>query len=149
MTKFVLYLIVTFAGLFLGGLFTNPGTASEWYLNLNQAPWIPPGWVFGFAWTLIGITWSVWAAKMVDKRTIYFEYYYCIWILNFVWNPIFFVLNDVLFAGLTIAALLVLVADATIATHKECGWRGSIWGIPYVLWLVVANSLNWYVFFAN
>ncbi len=99
--------------------------------------------MFGFAWTLIGITWSVWAAKMVDKRTIYFEYYYCIWILNFVWNPIFFVLNDVLFAGFTIAALLVLVAGVTLATPKASGWRVSISGIPYGLWHVVTNSLNW------
>ena len=55
----LIFLVINFLGLYLGGLATGPGVQSDWYQNLVQAPWRPPGFVFGITWTLIGITWSV------------------------------------------------------------------------------------------
>ena len=34
----------------LGGTLTDTG---PWYQNLRKAPWQPPDWLFGPAWTLI------------------------------------------------------------------------------------------------
>lgn len=148
MKKFLFYLCVTFFGLFLGGLFTNPGTSSEWYTSLSLAPWTPPGWVFGFAWTLIGVTWSVWAAQMCDTDK-YVGQYCMIWALNFAWNPLFFTLHQVEIAGVVIFALLLHVTMTMFETYRDRGATAAAWVLPYVLWLVVANSLNWYVVFAN
>ena len=148
MKSFLFYSIVTFFGLFLGGLFTNPGTSSEWYTSLSLAPWTPPGWVFGFAWTLIGVTWSVWAAKMCDIER-YTAWYWVIWILNLVWNPVFFALHHAAVAGVVIFVLLLYVTMSMLETYRDRGVTAAIWALPYVLWLVVANSLNWYVVFAN
>lgn len=61
--RLILFLILNFGALALGGLFTNNGVNSEWYTNLNKAPWTPPGWVFGFAWTTIMICFSIYMAK--------------------------------------------------------------------------------------
>lgn len=44
-----LFLLLNFAGLAIGGLFTGNAVSSEWYQNLAKAPWTPPGWVFGAA----------------------------------------------------------------------------------------------------
>ena len=55
----IIFLLINFAGLFIGGLFTGEGVPSDWYQNLNKAPWTPPGWVFGFAWTTIMICFSL------------------------------------------------------------------------------------------
>ena len=147
-TRLFKYALFTFGGLFLGGLFTNPGTASEWYASLDKAPWTPPGWVFGFAWTLIGLTWSVWAAKLCDTSRQYRARYWAIWLLNFAWNPLFFAAHDTLAAGLVIFVLLALVVEALVRTHRDHK-KTSLWVVPYALWLTVASSLNWYVILAN
>ncbi|MEM6378823.1 MAG: TspO/MBR family protein, partial [Bacteroidota bacterium] len=55
LARVIIFLILNFVALGIGGFFTGPGTSSEWYNNLNQAPWTPPGWVFGAAWTTIMI----------------------------------------------------------------------------------------------
>ena len=46
---FVLFFVLNFAALALGGLFTGSGVTSDWYTKANQAPWTPPGFVFGLA----------------------------------------------------------------------------------------------------
>jgi tryptophan-rich sensory protein len=51
----LLFFILNFAALAVGGLFTGSGVSSEWYQNLDKAPWTPPGWVFGAAWPFIMI----------------------------------------------------------------------------------------------
>ena len=51
-------LILNFTALAFGGLFTSEGVPSEWYLSLLKAPWTPPGWVFGFAWSIIMISYA-------------------------------------------------------------------------------------------
>ena len=52
---FLIFLIINFAALGLGSWIMGAGAQSEWYSSLNQAPWTPPGWVFGAAWTIIMI----------------------------------------------------------------------------------------------
>ena len=39
--RILLFLIINFGGLFIGGLFTGEGVPSDWYQNLNKAPWTP------------------------------------------------------------------------------------------------------------
>ena len=51
--RFILFSIINFSALYLGLLFS--GEACRWYYNLIRAPWEPPGWVFGAAWTTIMI----------------------------------------------------------------------------------------------
>ena len=53
-----IFLIINFTALAFGGLFTSEGVPSEWYLSLLKAPWTPPGWVFGFAWSIIMICYA-------------------------------------------------------------------------------------------
>ena len=46
--KIIGFLFLNFGALALGGLFAGSGAGSNWYAELNKAPWTPPGWVFGF-----------------------------------------------------------------------------------------------------
>lgn len=149
MIRFFVYLIFTFAGLFLGGLFTNPGVMSEWYEALSKAPWTPPGWVFGLAWTIIGVTCSAWAMKVCHKSNEYLMRYWIIWIFNFAWNPIFFAAHNTTMAAVVISILLLLVVEAMVKTHREYGPEVSAWLLPYAIWLSIANSLNWYIILEN
>ena len=79
----ILFLILNFAALAIGGLFTGDGVPSEWYQELNKAPWTPPGWAFGAAWTLIMICFSFYMALLTKgiKREIVILFALQ-WILN-------------------------------------------------------------------
>ena len=85
---FFLFLIANFIALGIGGFAQSAGPTSEWYLNLNRAPWTPPGWVFGFAWTSIMICFAVYLAflaKTVSWKQFIILYLFQ-WILNVSWN---------------------------------------------------------------
>ena len=43
----IVFLIINFGALAMGGWLMNNGPQTDWYLALNKAPWTPPGWVFG------------------------------------------------------------------------------------------------------
>jgi len=150
---FLVFLLINFGGLALGGLWTNPGTSSEWYNALNQAPWTPPGWVFGFAWTTIGITFSIWGTY-VYKNMNHGDYETPILFvealfLNLVWNPLFFGLHWIRLAGVVIFMLLVCLILIANNTNKYYGWKPTLLLAPYIIWLVIANTLNWYIILKN
>ena len=60
----IAFLFINFSGLAIGSWLMNNGPLTIWYQNLNQAPWTPPGWVFGFAWTSIMICFSIYLAYL-------------------------------------------------------------------------------------
>ncbi|MDC6468346.1 tryptophan-rich sensory protein, partial [Flavobacteriaceae bacterium] len=60
----IFFLVLNFSALAIGSWLMNNGPMTNWYVNLNQAPWTPPGWVFGIAWTTIMICFSVYMAYL-------------------------------------------------------------------------------------
>ena len=149
---FFICLLVNFGGLALGAAWTDPGTASEWYSNLNQAPWTPPGWVFGAAWTLIGVTFSIWGGLVFSKRVYRAELrplYVISVILNVLWNPLFFWAKTLATAAVEISILGAVIFLITDITRNRYGWRYAIFSLPYFMWLMIAASLNWYIVIMN
>lgn len=75
----ILFLLVNFGGLGFGSWLMNNGPMTSWYQNLNKAPWTPPGWVFGAAWTTIMVCFSVYLVflftKNFSKKKTYFIYF--------------------------------------------------------------------------
>lgn len=150
MKRFKPLAILAFGGmnagaLALGGYFTGPGVTSTWYTELNQAPWIPPGPVFGIAWTLVMVGLTLFMAKRrepaVQRKLL--PWYAIQWLLNVAWNPLFFAFKRPDWAlfdmVLLFACVLMLWRHAKIQA-----W----WLIPYIAWLMVATSLNvWVVLF--
>ena len=41
--RLILFLIINFGALAVGGFFTGKGASSDWYSSLAKAPWAPPG----------------------------------------------------------------------------------------------------------
>jgi tryptophan-rich sensory protein len=149
--KIIGFLFLNFGALALGGLFAGSGAGSNWYAELNKAPWTPPGWVFGFAWTTIMLCFSVYMATLYAKtksvKTVIILYAIQ-WMLNVAWNPIFFHLHN------PIIGLIVIVALTGLVTYFLFRYRSSQKGfslllLPYVIWLFIATSLNAYVVFMN
>ena len=150
---FLIFALINFGGLYIGSIFTTPGVSSDWYNNLNQAPWTPPGWVFGFAWTLIGITYSMWGAWIYKNynRGDYQTPLYFVgsWFLNVIWNYIFFKLHLTLLAGVVIADLLLILLLISKSTREFYGNKPVGFLVPYIVWLCIATSLNWYIVVMN
>ena len=149
---FGICLLINFGGLALGSAWTDPGTSSEWYTTLNQAPWTPPGWVFGAAWFTISVTFSIWGGLIFGKRVYQEELkllYAASVILNVAWNPTFFYLHATITAGVFIALLGVILFFITDITRNGYGWKYAIFSVPYFLWLMIATSLNWYIVIMN
>ena len=68
----ILFLFINFGGLALGSWLMNNGPMTEWYISLNKAPWTPPGWFFGVAWTIIMICFSIYLVYLFkDHSTKY------------------------------------------------------------------------------
>jgi tryptophan-rich sensory protein len=149
--RLILFLFLNFLALALGGLFTADGVSSVWYQTLNKAPWTPPGWVFGAAWTFLMICYAiylaiVWKEKSMQKKN--FALYAMQWILNVSWNPIFFYYHqDIL--GLINLILLSAVLFGTAIINVKSFRAATVLILPYIIWLCIATSLNAYITFNN
>jgi tryptophan-rich sensory protein len=145
---FLLILTFNFICLSLGSIFTTTGVSSEWYLSIFKAPWTPPGWVFATSWSLIAISFAFLGSFFYKKDKFLFTFYIISWILNIIWNPIFFYYHFITIAGIDI--LLLLVNIILLARYTKLCY-GKIWlfSLPYIIWLLIASSLNWFIIFNN
>ncbi|MFY9243692.1 MAG: TspO/MBR family protein [Polaribacter sp.] len=146
----ILFLVINFGGLAIGSWLMNNGPMTDWYTNLNQAPWTPPGWVFGVAWTLIMICFSIYLGKLflIDnskKNKIIFLIQF---ILNVSWNFIFFNQHLVLIGLINITLLTsILFIYFFKLSNKVNNYKYLL--LPYMIWLCIATSLNMYILIQN
>lgn len=149
--RLTIFLLLNFAALALGGLFTGKGVPSEWYMNLNKAPWTPPGWVFGAAWTTIMICFGIYMAKaweISDDKKMLIILFAIQWILNVGWNPTFFYFHKAFASLLIISGLTILIGYILIYYWQSLKIT-SLLLAPYFVWLLIATSLNAYIYFKN
>lgn len=147
----ILFLAINFGGLALGGYLMDNGPTSEWYTNLNQAHWTPAGWVFGAAWTIIMICFSIYLAFLFDIRKSKFVITtYCIAVLlNIFWNYIFFNQHLTGVALFIIISLTLVIFYFFISFGDEKLSKMKYLLLPYIAWLCIATSLNGYIVFNN
>ena len=149
--RVILFLILNFSALAIGGSFTGKGVPSAWYQNLDKAPWTPPGWVFGSAWTFIMICFAIYMAYLVvsvsDLKKIILLFAIQ-WILNVAWNPVFFYYHSVLIGFITISLLTILITYMLFNFRTKLKLK-SLLLAPYFVWLLIATSLNGYILFFN
>ncbi|MBL7559875.1 tryptophan-rich sensory protein [Olleya sp. YSTF-M6] len=146
----VLFLIINFSGLAIGSWLMGNGPLTDWYINLNQAPWTPPGWVFGVAWTLIMICFSVYLAYLFNtkKTNLPILLFVIQFILNVSWNYVFFNQHMVL-VGLIIISLLTVLIFFFFFNYKKDLKKRSYLLLPYMIWMLIATSLNAYILINN
>ena len=149
--RIIAFLILNFSALAIGGFFTGKGVSSDWYANLNKAPWTPPGWVFGAAWTSIMIFFSVYMAYLwpsFQNKKLLIGIFGMQWLLNVLWNPTFFYFHQMVL-GLVIISCLTLLIGYIITVNYPVLKIKSVLLLPYFLWLIIATSLNAYTVFNN
>ena len=147
----ILFLIINFGGLYIGNLLMNNGPMSEWYISLNQAPWTPPGWVFGVAWTSIMICFSVYLAYLFNWQNSKFLWllYGLQVLLNVSWNYVFFNQHMTVFGLVVIVSLLIVILYYFLTFRAESLQKTRFLLLPYIIWLCIAISLNLYIVIHN
>ncbi|PQJ74889.1 TspO/MBR family protein [Polaribacter gangjinensis] len=150
-TYFFIFFVLNFGGLAFGSWLMNNGPTSDWYLNLNKAPWTPPGWVFGVAWTTIMICFSFYLTKLFttenDKKIISITFLIQ-FVLNVSWNYLFFNKHWVFIALIGIILLTFVVFYFYFSLSKNAQ-KYKFLLLPYMIWLCIATSLNLYVLVNN
>lgn len=146
----ICFLLINFGGLALGSWLMNNGPMTKWYINLNKAPWTPPGWVFGAAWTLIMVCFSIYLAHLFTnspsakiKRAFIIQVF-----LNIIWNYIFFNKHFITL-GFICINLLATVVFYFFFSFKTRPKKIKLLLLPYMIWLLIASSLNGYILFNN
>lgn len=149
---FLLFMASNFGALGIGVILMDNGSSSEWYNNLNKAPWTPVGWVFGTAWFSIMLLFSVYMTKLVMQYKLpnlnLIKIYVFQWILNVSWNYIFFNQHLTIFGLIVILSLWLLVGYFTFKYMRVLKWHTLLIAL-YLVWLTIASSLNIYIVLFN
>ena len=147
-----LLLIVSMAiPLIIGGLsavFTKNMEQAYWYMR--KPPLAPPGWIFPVVWTLLYLMmgtacYFIFISGPSKERRNFLLLYAGQLLLNAVWTPLFFNLNNYLLAFVELIAMLVLLIWCCAEAFKVSRVSGLMM-LPTVLWVTFAGYLNAAIF---
>lgn len=137
----------------IGSTFTF-SSIPNWYMYLNKASFNPPNWVFGPVWltlyTLMGIAaYLVWKKRKTNKKAKFaLNIFIFQLIFNLLWSIVFFGAHQIFF-GLIIIIILWLSILITIVKFWQVSKAAALLLLPYLLWVSIATSLNYFVFILN
>merc|ERR1711915_205420 len=130
----------------LDAVFFSPN--SSYYKELKKPWWNPPGWLFGFAWTvlysLMGLaSWLVWVEGGFQKQSRPLLIYGVQLFINLLWPAIFFGLKK---PGL---ALLDIAVYFCMDPFKPVNHVAADLFKPYLAWVLFATALNYRIYTLN
>lgn len=134
----------------VGGLIGYTSAPAEWYQTLHKPFFTPPNYAFAPIWTVLYIIigfvgWRV----FVQKPNPELIKFWCVqMLLNFIWSPVFFGWQMVGSAMIICLAILFTTVGFIFKSWKA-DQLSAILFIPYLVWLILACSLNIGVFILN
>jgi len=128
------------------GWLSGSGYGNPWFDALVKPTFMPPGWMFGAAWTtlytLMGIALALILAQPAsDRRRTALILFFTQLALNFAWSPIFFAGHDIKLAAAVIFVMAVIAAVAARQFYRLRPLAGLLM-TPYLAWLCFAAALN-------
>ena len=148
------YIILNIAiSLGIGGLsafFTM--NSMDIYQNINRPKLAPPGYIFPIVWTilyvLMGISsYLIHHSNHKNKETALIIYYFQL-LINFSW-PIFFFNYQNFLLALAILFILNILVIVLIKVTYSINHLASYLLIPYLIWILFALYLNFWIFIHN
>ncbi|HYW17390.1 MAG TPA: TspO/MBR family protein [Allosphingosinicella sp.] len=133
----------------LSGRIANSGYGNTWFYALQKPAIMPPGWMFGVAWTILYIFLGlalalVLHAKGARGRRLALGLFVLQLLLNYAWSPIFFAYHEVGLAFWTILAMILLSAVTAFLFWRIRRSAGLLM-LPYIAWLCFAATLTWQI----
>ncbi|WP_242850097.1 TspO/MBR family protein [Clostridium polynesiense] len=127
----------------------NPNS-SLMYKEFDKLSFFPKGNIFPIVWTvlyiLLGISsYRIWMLHTQGYNTKWAFFFYILGlILNFIWPFIFFHFQLYGLAFITII-LMIIIAVITFIAFLKLDKTAALLLIPYILWLIFASVLNYYI----
>jgi tryptophan-rich sensory protein len=137
----------------LSGVVANSGNGNPWFVALAKPAFMPPGWAFGVAWTILYILMGLAFAIILNARGARgrgaaIVAFLIQLLLNLCWSPLFFAMHRVMPAFGLILVILGL-AVITVALFFRIRRMAGLLLLPYLAWLVFAALLNWQIHALN
>lgn len=151
--SFLRYALFTVPAILLlgtvSGRISGSGYGNAWFDALDKPAIMPPGWVFGLAWTILYILLGLALALVLHARGargrgLAMALFVLQLLLNFAWSPIFFAYHEVGLAFWTIAAM-ILLSLATALLFWRIRRPAGLLMLPYLAWLCFAATLTWQI----
>lgn len=118
---------------------------SVWYYNLTKPPLAPPDWIFPPVWSILYFSMLValllYLFKPSQNKKSGYIYFIAQLILNLLWTPAFFYLQNIVLALIVIILLDIFVILTIKSFYKVSKISGLIL-MPYLLWILFATYLN-------
>jgi tryptophan-rich sensory protein len=135
------------------GELSGSGDGNAWFAALQKPEFMPPGWVFGAAWTvlyaLIGLALAIiLGARGARGRGLALALFAVQLVLNLAWSPLFFAAHQVA-AALVLILVLFVVAAATTIRFGLIRRSAGLLMLPYLGWLIFAAALNYEILRLN
>jgi translocator protein len=130
----------------LSGVAAGSASDNLWFVSLAKPGFMPPGWAFPVAWTLLYICLGLALAHILHARgargrPLAIALFLAQLALNLAWSPLFFAAHKVSLAFWTIVAMGLLAAAAAWLFFRIRRTAGLLM-VPYLAWLVFAGALN-------
>ncbi len=134
------------------GSFTKP-EISNWYITLNRASLTPPNYVFPIAWTILygaigACGWTLWNAPKLENLALIKSLYIAQLILNWSWTPLFFSYHFTAISLFVLILMDIIVSLIILLSHQKIK-AVSMLMTPYLLWIIFASYLNFYIWQYN
>jgi tryptophan-rich sensory protein len=155
--SFLRYALFTVPAILLlgtvSGRISGSGYGNGWFDALVKPAIMPPGWMFGVAWTILYVLLGLALALILHARGargrgLALALFVGQLLLNFAWSPIFFAYHEV---GAAFWTLLAMIAVSAVAAALF--WRirrsAALLMLPYIAWLCFAAVLTWQIAVLN
>ncbi len=119
---------------------------SLWYNSLTKPFLNPPNAIFSYVWGILyfmiflSFVFYTKEKSIISKRKGYI-YFILQLLFNFIWTPIFFILNNI-----PLSVLIILILDILVILNIKSFYKISKLSayllIPYLLWILFATYLN-------
>jgi tryptophan-rich sensory protein len=137
----------------IGSLFTISAIPT-WYVALRKPWFTPPNWLFGPIWLTLYFLMGISIYLVFESKRNKAKEKPALWafgiqlFLNVLWSILFFGMHYLLYGFIEIVLLWISIA-VTIILFFKVSKAAAYLLLPYILWVTIAASLNYYVFILN
>jgi len=137
----------------IGSIFTI-SSIPTWYAVLRKPWFTPPNWLFGPIWLTLYFLMGISLYLVFESKRNKAKEKPALWafgiqlFLNVLWSVLFFGMHYLLYGFIEIVLLWISIAVTIILFFKVSKVVAYLL-LPYILWVTIAASLNYYVFILN
>ena len=133
----------------LSGILSNSGYSNAWFRSLDLPAFMPPGWAFPVAWTILYVCLGLSLAMILHargarSRGLVLALFLVQLAINYSWSPVFFAMRQVT-AGLLLIGAMIVLTLVLIALLWRLRRAAALLLLPYLGWLCFAGALNYSV----